>query len=359
MEKSFFSTVDIFFFIKKKMPIYRVGNSKSLFQDWIYPRMQLASIASATSGFCEYDRCIFCGECTCDQESAQDSEDKKAKDSGRRTKTKSEIANFVQTWCQPTPFLYQALSSMSGKAKVDLCVPCINWYRRCSQGMRKRNGGSKQLLRVDHLILYMIEPGKVLQPDQRCIWRLMKILKSAEESGDSLAWYEVVPVPVQIMLSRVPIKKILEYEPVVDKDVPELLRRSTKEGRVVYDELNKAWYEYNGEPKFFAHSGTAKLMRKYVKDYVDPEKAGSSSACFGEPGFDDEGDEKQSAAALIAELEAALGEERTEGLGEDEAMDDAEGGGCGMDEGFPESASVTQSDANGVCDVNVSRSLEI
>ncbi len=53
-------------------------------------------------------------------------------------------------------------------------------------------------------------------------------------------------------------------------------------------------------------------MRKYVKDYVDPEKGGSSSAqaCFGEPKFDNECNEKQSdAATMIAEFESALGEE--------------------------------------------------
>ena len=300
--------------------------------------MQLATLFTQCPS--NWDNCIFCGAVTC--------ENGESVEGGKRTKTKAEVADFVRSWCKPTPFLYQALSNLSGKEKMDICIPCVNWYRRCSQGMKKRNGGGNQLLRVDHLILYMIEPGKVLKPDQRCLWRLMKTLKSAEKQGKTLAWYEVVPLPVQTMLSRVSSDKILDYVPFVDKDVPELLKRSMKDGKVVFDELIRVWWEYNGRPKFFSHQETAKLVRKYVKDYEDPVSSSSGSgAAFGEPGFDDDGED--GVDALIAELEAAIGEKRTDCCGD----------GANEAEFFPESASATQSEANEFCEVNVSRSLEI
>ncbi len=84
-----------------------------------------------------------------------------------------------------------------------------------------------------------------------------------------------------------------------------------------------------------------------MKDYVDQigvgigsSSSGSDAAGGGEPGFDDGKGEDEAAreAALLAELEAAIGKE-TEKTGDGMAVDDG---------GLPDKASATQSNANWV-----------
>lgn len=278
------------------------------------------------------DLCIFCGAC-CSSGATSDS--------NKRTKRKVEIAQFVKDWCKPTPFLYPVLSNLSGSERMNLCIPCINWYRRCSQGMRKRSGGQKQLLRVDQLILYLIEPGSVLKPDQRCLWRLLRTLKGSEQEGIRLPWMDVVPLPVQIMLTNVDANRILSFDQQVDRSIPELLRRSTSQGHIVFDELLKVWWEYHGKTRFFTHQGTAKLMRKWVKDYVESGSSSSGGGLCSEIGF---AEEDTSELALLAQLSAIESGAAGEGV---------------IEEGMPESASATQSDANWTSDTNFSQSLDI
>ena len=276
-----------------------------------------------------------------------DGRDEKMKDlhvreMGKRAKRKSEIGEFVKSWCKPSPFLYTALVNLTGPEKLDLCIPCINWFRRCSQGMKKRSGGDKQMLLVDQMIQYMIEPGSIIQPDQRCMWRLLKIFKYSEQTGDLPAWYEVVPMPVKVMLSRISGEKILAYTGnTMDPDAPELLRRACKEGRVVFDEMVRVWWEYNGRTRFFLHQRTARLVRKYIKDHEV-----SSDAVSGEPGFGDDS-ELTDAALLLSELEAAIGSNGDGERGRGEVAIDGAAVCGGDEEKCPESASVIHSDANG------------
>ncbi len=96
---------------------------------------------------------------------------------------------------------------------------------------------------LDHFVMFMLEPGRVPVPDQRCTLRLVRALLVALDSGQGSA-LDMMPVQVQLMVSRLP------------RDV---------DGDSLLHELVKAWWEYNDRTVFFAHHLTAKLVRKMLK----------------------------------------------------------------------------------------------
>ena len=178
--------------------------------------------------------CLFCGTML------QDSDSKK------RCKTQASIREFVLEYCRPTAFIYPVFVNLRGGRRLPLCIACVNWQRRCCKGQRKRCNGKKPMLLLDHFVAFMLEPGKVMVPDQRCALRLVKALLSCLDSSQS-SWggpLPLMPVQVQVMVSRLP------------RDIS---------GETLLGQLVKAWWDFNGNSVFFAHNLTAKLVRKMIK----------------------------------------------------------------------------------------------
>lgn len=92
--------------------------------------------------------------------------------------------------------------------------------------------------------MFMLEPGKTVVPDQRCALRLVKALLHELDSGTDAATLQLMPVQVQVMVSKLP------------RDIS---------GDTLLPQLVKAWWEFNGRSVFFAHNLTAKLVRKMIK----------------------------------------------------------------------------------------------
>jgi hypothetical protein len=180
------------------------------------------------------DCCLFCGT------RVDSSETKK------RCKTPVSIREFVTRYCRPTAFIYPIYANLKGDTRIPLCIACVNWQRRCCNGQRKRCNGKKPMLLMDHFVMFMLEPGKTVVPDQRCALRLVKALLAALDSGQQCqrGALELMPVPVQVMVSKLP------------RDIS---------GDTLLPQLVKAWWEYNGRTVFFAHNLTAKLVRKMIK----------------------------------------------------------------------------------------------
>jgi len=84
------------------------------------------------------------------------------------------------------------------------------------------------------MILYLIQPGRVHEPDLRCIERLLRALRSA---GNRLRG--AIPLPALTILDS--LEKC---------DLPS---------------ITKAWWEYNGKTQFFRHAQTARLVRGLAK----------------------------------------------------------------------------------------------
>lgn len=183
---------------------------------------------------CEF--CLFCGTVIPEN------------DTRKRCKTPASIREFVTDYCRPTCIVYPILANLQGERRLPLCIACVNWQRRCGQGQRKRCNGKKPMLLLDHFVMFMLEPGKTIVPDQRCGLRLVKALLAdldARKTGAPTSGVlELMPVQVQIMVSSLP------------KDIC---------GDTLLPQLVKAWWEFNGRSLFFSHHLTAKLVRKMIK----------------------------------------------------------------------------------------------
>jgi hypothetical protein len=103
-----------------------------------------------------FDACLFCGT------------NLELRDTKKRCKTPASIREFVTDYCRPTSFIYPVYANLRGEKRVPLCIACVNWQRRCCNGQRKRCNGKKPLLLMDHFVMFMLEPGRIVVPDQRC-----------------------------------------------------------------------------------------------------------------------------------------------------------------------------------------------
>jgi hypothetical protein len=176
--------------------------------------------------------------------------------SGRK-RTLSSLALFVSQRCQPTPYAYQFFSGVRGESCVLLCISCVNWQRRAlGQGKRTaaQNGKPwrRPLLFIDQFALFMLQPGTVILPDQRCVLRLLQSLKRDEAADDFVPGLlmGLLPVPVQAM--------------VASFDLNSLGSEGLSEGSVLHGMVS-TWWQYNGRTPFFSHHLTAKLVRRVLK----------------------------------------------------------------------------------------------
>ena len=171
----------------------------------------------------------------------------------RRRKSLTSLRQFVTQRCRPTPYAYSAFAGLHGEERALLCIPCVNWQRRC---VRWR-GAQKPLLLIDQLILFMLEPGKTPVPDQRCALRLMRSLRRRDGDCVSSLLLGAMPTPVQAILFSLP--------------------ESVFDGRQLATELVRAWWDYNGRTSFLSHHMTAKLVRRLIKR----DAAGGGSGAHG------------------------------------------------------------------------------
>ena len=66
---------------------------------------------------------------------------------------------------KPTPFVQAWLAGRDRGELEDreaLCVPCVNWRRRVTNGSLKKN--RRPYLQLDQLILYLLHPGRPRLP---------------------------------------------------------------------------------------------------------------------------------------------------------------------------------------------------
>ena len=193
------------------------------------------------------DECIFCGTHV------------KRGEKCRRAKTFLQLSQFVGGYCRKTPYAFQALEkvedlkgvfydkSFENKKelkKLPLCIPCVNWQRRCMQGKRKRWGEKKPYLLFDQLIKFMLEPGSITFPDHRCSLRIIKSLIKPTKKSVSQFLRQILPIPVSVMIDSIS----------PDFDESQLIHV-----------LVKAWWDFNGKPVFFSNQRTARLVRKMIK----------------------------------------------------------------------------------------------
>jgi hypothetical protein len=197
-----------------------------------------ASLDGLTSpdgaGAAAIEPCAFCGTPLA------------ATDKRKRCRPLSKLGEFVTKNCRPTEVIYPHFARLKGDDRLPLCIPCVNWQRRCGIGQRKRCGGEKPYLLADHFVIFMLEPGRITIPDQRCVLRLLSALATQACARPLLA---LMPLPVQVMVGMIGDKS----------------RQLTT--LTLIDELVRVWWDYNGRTVFFAHNLTAKLVRRMIKEF--------------------------------------------------------------------------------------------
>jgi hypothetical protein len=172
----------------------------------------------------------------------------------KRKRSLTSIGQFVSTRCQPTPYGHRHFSNVKGEDRVLLCISCVNWQRRaCGPGKRKPGPVRKPLLLMDQVALFMMEPGVLPFPDQRCVLRLVMSLRTPGTDWVPKLLLGLMPVPVQTMISMLP---------------------DQVEGSVL-TALVRVWWDYNGNTVFFSHHLTAKLVRKMIKGVRTLDSGGS------------------------------------------------------------------------------------
>lgn len=169
------------------------------------------------------DFCFLCGICL---------ENKR-----RRYQSIKELKLLAQKHCMKTPFVQEYLSTfIETEAKEPLCVPCVNWKRRCWSHSLKRQ--ERPVLQMDQLIIFLISPGLLAEPDQRCVQRLIMAIKQPTN----------------------PLRKILPLQ------AESILKNM--EGDDIYSSVS-AWWKYNNNTEFFSSGNTARLVRNVIK--IDEE----------------------------------------------------------------------------------------
>jgi hypothetical protein len=143
-----------------------------------------------------------------------------------------EAQCFIQERCKPTPFLYRSLTAQATTPLRHVCIPCVNWKRRAETGLLKRT--NKPMLQMDQLILFLMQPGRLQEPDHRCMDRLVKAIRQPDNP-----YRPVFPLPV--------------------------LRISLNIQENTYQHCVIAWWDYNGRTEFFASAQEARRVRCAVK----------------------------------------------------------------------------------------------
>ena len=184
----------------------------------------------------------------------------------KRKRSLTSLGLFVSLRCQPTPHAFQYFSAVRGEQRVMLCISCVNWQRRAmGQGRRGKSssppnarpgrtnrGASKRpYLLLDQFSLFMLRPGTVVFPDQRCVLRLVRAVRRDDGDWVPRLLLSLLPVPVQAMVLRLDVASL---SPVPDGSV--------------LNAMVAAWWEYNGRTAFFSHHLTAKLVRRVLKAEV-------------------------------------------------------------------------------------------
>lgn len=147
----------------------------------------------------------------------------------RRYQDHSVLLAFLRDRCKPTSMVYtHLLSADETSQRMPLCIPCVNWKRRAQH--------KRSFLQLDQLMLALMQPGRVREPDQRCMGRLVEAVMFL---GNPLR--ASFPLPVLGILSR------------LDPQDRSLAG------------ISQAWWEYNHRTEFFRHAQTARLVRALVK----------------------------------------------------------------------------------------------
>ena len=161
----------------------------------------------------------------------------------RRLFNQDKFRKFVVDKCKEAPFIYPILArdntASGGRVcKQYLCIPCVNWRRRAESGRLRRH--QQPMLQLDHMLLFLLQPGRFPEPDHRCMDRLVAAVR---QPGNM--YRPCFPSPVVWIVDHI--------------------EENT------YQHCVAAWWKYNHKTVFFASPQEAKRVRCAVKNGIVDE----------------------------------------------------------------------------------------
>ena len=146
-----------------------------------------------------------------------------------------EIQQLLKKKCTPTAFHYAAALSHPASERRALCISCVSWKRRVSQGSAWRDRlRVKPLTPLDSVLMFCLAPGQFPEPDRRAIERQ---LKTAADPDNGYAW--TIPEEIKCIIAKA-------------KEEPAELAATT---------VIRTWWKANEKTSFFRHPATARAVR--------------------------------------------------------------------------------------------------
>lgn len=159
----------------------------------------------------------------------------------------AEIHSIFTKHIIQTDFHYALVMNLQPSVvpHVRSCWNCSNWKRH----IVKKNT-AKRYSPVDHLIHYATEPGPVLEPDHRCLPRLISVILDPANPFHSLLSVHCVAI----------LSSALDK---TDEEIPQA--------------VGWAWWKINESSPFFRSKKTSKIVRRVKRqreryDFVKPRQ---------------------------------------------------------------------------------------
>lgn len=146
----------------------------------------------------------------------------------------SSIQQFVRAYLTPTQYHYQCLLHLTAN-KIHLCHHCHNWKKNVP---KKKRISTKTFSPIDHMIMHIIEPGEVQEPDHRCLKRLIQACMSATNP-----FVHIIPYHCQKIMQLV----------------------SECEGEELPKQIALLWFKFNNYTCFFRFNTTSRMVRRALR----------------------------------------------------------------------------------------------
>jgi hypothetical protein len=174
--------------------------------------------------------CILCGHVLCEGV-------------GRRYKKYDVMSKLIESRCIATPFVYSCVMKYNNTmGKHTVCIACVNWTRRLSL----RKSADKILIPMDNVILFVMDPGRYLEPDKRTLIRLLKslCLGQGQYGMGMMNHYTCFQDGNMRAVQKVLHEKYFNY--AVDPTGAEVVTDYYKDS--IIDAIVREWWIFNGMP---------------------------------------------------------------------------------------------------------------
>jgi hypothetical protein len=216
---------------------------------------------------------------------------------GRRYKKYGAMTDLISRKCTPTAFVYACVTKYTGDVgKHTVCIACVNWTRSVhllrlvyfvyvtpSQLLKNASLCRRLSLRqtsktifipMDNVLLFIMQPGKFIEPDKRTLVRLLRSLCTQYTTGPASKvrmcnQYTCFESGAMQAVKRVLTEKYFTT-PCIDITATEV-KPDHLDGITDYykdsiiDLIIREWWVFNGMPTFLQDKTTGRYVRRMLR----------------------------------------------------------------------------------------------